>query len=115
VQLRVPHGGALWPVMSALSGGFCCPACCSPLHLLCVAGGEITSTFDDPGSVKLGHCKVRGNPAGLWSGSQPAGEDRTVIHFALLEAARLKFLHSFHPQVIEEMMIGEDRMIHYCN
>lgn len=22
------------------------------------AGGEITSTFDDPGSVKLGHCKV---------------------------------------------------------
>lgn len=40
---------------------------------LCVrAGGEITSTFDDPTNVKLGTCAV-----------------------------------------VEEMMIGEDRMIHF--
>ncbi|GAB4818128.1 hypothetical protein N2152v2_005174 [Parachlorella kessleri] len=41
-------------------------------RLALVTGGEITSTFDDPSNVKLGHCKL-----------------------------------------IEEIMIGEDRMIHF--
>jgi hypothetical protein len=41
-------------------------------HLACGPGGDIASTFDNPGSVKLGHCAL-----------------------------------------IEEMMIGEDRLIHF--
>ncbi len=41
-------------------------------HKLIYTGGEIVSTFDNPDSVKLGHCKV-----------------------------------------IEEIMIGEDRMVHF--
>ncbi len=41
-------------------------------RLALVTGGEITSTFDDPSNVKLGHCKL-----------------------------------------VEEIMVGEDRMIHF--
>ena len=41
-------------------------------NLALVLGGEIVSTFDDPGNVKLGHCDL-----------------------------------------IEEIMIGEDRLIHF--
>jgi T-complex protein 1 subunit beta len=41
-------------------------------RLALVTGGEITSTFNDPENVKLGHCKL-----------------------------------------IEEIMIGEDRLIHF--
>ena len=48
------------------------PVTRSPLARCRTAGGEITSTFDDPANVKLGSCRV-----------------------------------------IEEMMIGEDRMIHF--
>nr|DAD46726.1 TPA_asm: hypothetical protein HUJ06_016663 [Nelumbo nucifera] len=41
-------------------------------HLALITGGEIASTFDNPESVKLGHCKL-----------------------------------------IEEIMIGEDKLIHF--
>lgn len=34
------------------------PSCSPRLHTLHAAGGEIASTFEDPGSVKLGRCKV---------------------------------------------------------
>lgn len=58
----------------------CCPGIMSIEHvdfdgterLALVLGGDIVSTFDDPGTVKLGHCKV-----------------------------------------IEEIMIGEDKLIHF--
>jgi hypothetical protein len=50
------------------------PVVVSPRNLpfCCLTGGEIASTFDNPGAVKLGRCKL-----------------------------------------IEEIMIGEDRLIHF--
>ena len=52
--------------------GLCRPFTCGPVINCVCPGGEITSTFDHPELVKLGHCKL-----------------------------------------IEEVMIGEDTLIHF--
>ena len=77
------------------------------------AGGEITSTFDDPSNVKLGHCKV-GGCRGWADAAGAAAATRTWLDQPA-KGMQPPSLNRSPPtlQVIEEMMIGEDRMIHF--
>lgn len=73
---NVQHGTLEWQCCRTLSGVSRChyvPTCeRGTVCMRACTGGEIASTFDDPGKVKLGHCKL-----------------------------------------IEEIMIGEDKLIHF--
>ncbi|CAI9777928.1 unnamed protein product [Fraxinus pennsylvanica] len=55
-------------------------------RLALVTGGEIASTFDNPESVKLGHCRLI--------------EEIMIVKLG-------------HCRLIEEIMIGEDKLIHF--